>query len=183
MSYEPKWSRIWARLSWLDLVWSCAAFLPLSCGRMGGLVAQLLKYSRKDTRGTPAVSHIFIIFVSFTGAGGRGRLCRVPGVNSASHTCWTLEAAYLNGCFQLWRGRRLNVALHFIQVIFFFKHFPLFSCPQAHILTWTCQRNTSMSSLMWFKHIFFLFLNQWLCILVGLHHVCPGQGDTVGLFV
>ena len=118
-------------------VWSCVTRLPSPVDEWGCLVAQLLKYSRKDTWETPAVSHI--IFVSHTGeegGGGRGEvcLCRVPGVNSASHTCWTLEVAYLYNLRQLsGRGVNMNVSELFIHV--FIKHHfpPSSSAPLKHL--------------------------------------------------
>lgn len=83
----------------------------LSCGRMGGLVAQLLKYPRKDTWETPAVSHN--IFVSHTGTGGRGVCVVSLQWTLPQRTCWTLDAAYLYGCRQLRRGGRRFRMWHF----------------------------------------------------------------------
>lgn len=97
---------------------------PLSCGRMGGPVAQLLKYSSKDTRETPAVSHI--IFVSHTGDRWEG------GVSCPwSELCLT-DLLNVRSCIFIQppppeerRGEVQNVAfLLFIQVFFKHKLFP-----------------------------------------------------------
>lgn len=149
-SYEPKRWRIWSSLARLDLVWSCATRLPSPVDEWEAPAAQLLKYSRKDTWETPAVSHN--IFVSHTGGQEGGGLC-VPAVNSASHTCWTF--AYLYGRCQRRRGGRR------FQTLFpspLFSHFS-----STCFKTWTCQSNTSMSNLMWlYIFLFSLFkTSKW----------------------
>lgn len=156
-----------------DLVWFLCDPPPLSCGRMGGQAAQLLKYSRKDTWETPAVSHI--IFVSHTGTGGEGgrgcdscpwsELCLTYLLNVTSCTFILLPPAEER------REEVLNVSFQlFIQV--FFKQsslFPLQPRSSTYFKMWTCQSNTSMSNLMWLN---FFFLSLFKPLLYRTRGYC-----------
>lgn len=128
---------------------------PLSCGWMGGLFAQLLKYSRKETCVTCCFSHHLCQSHRDRG-GGWGGCRRVPGVNSATHACWPLGAAYLHGRRQLRGGRRF-----WMWLFGFIKSFsnivplhPLLPPSSTYFKMWTCQSNASMSNLMWLIYIF-----------------------------
>lgn len=135
-SYELKWGGIWSRPVWFDLVWSCGTRLP---SPVDDWEARPLSYWN-----TPEKTHerhlqfLTSSFVSHTGTGGgRGGVNRVPGVNSVSHTCWTLDAAYLYGRRQLRRGGRRFWMLHFNCSFKSFSNIvpsPLFSHPRAPIL-------------------------------------------------
>lgn len=185
---------IWSGLVLRDLP-------PLSCGRMGRPgrpVTEILQ--KRHIRDTCSFSHHLCQShrEGREGKGGEGEvevcLCRVPGVNSASHTCWTLEIAYLYDLCQL-SGRGRIWGYECVSVVhsrLFQTSFPsfLFSSPQAPILRCglfkvTLQCSTRCDFIVF---CFFSLFNpvKWqiqVWISVGLHHVCPGQGDTVGLLV
>lgn len=130
---SPNGDRIRSRLVWSGLILCDPP--PLSCGRMGGPVVQLLKYSRKDTRDTCRFSHHLC---QSQGTGGEGE-CRVPGVNCASHTCWTLEAAYFYCHHQLRRGGRRFWMWHFSCSFKSFVPLSRLQPPSSTIFKmWTC---------------------------------------------
>lgn len=199
MNYEPKWGGIWSRLPWFYLVRSGPAW-PASPLLWTNGEAGSPSYWNTPEKTHKRHLQFLTSSLSVTQGrkGGEGEvevcLCRVPGVNSASHTCWTLEIAYLYDLCQL-SGRGRIWGYECVSVVhsrLFQTSFPsfLFSSPQAPILRCglfkvTLQCSTRCDFIVF---CFFSLFNpvKWqiqVWISVGLHHVCPGQGDTVGLLV
>lgn len=150
------------RLGW---IWSGpaqpASPLLWTNGRPGRPVTEILQ--KRHMSNTCSFSHH--LCQSHGGRGGREGedVCHVPGVNSASLTCWTLEAAHLNTRRQLRRGGRRIWMWQFSHSFKSFSNItplsPLQPPSSTYFKMWTCQNNTSVSNLMWL-YISFLFLNQ-----------------------
>lgn len=123
-SYEPGLGRdlIQTALAGSGLVLSCATRLTSPVDEWEACSHRLLKYSRKDTCGAPAVSHI--IFVSHTrtgGVGGWGVVSR-PWSKLCHTQCTCCTLAYLYGCQQLRRGGGgSKCGLSYLVFFLFFK--------------------------------------------------------------
>lgn len=117
----------WSRLSAFGLVWSgpVRSTSPLlwTNGRPGRPVTEiLLKRHMRDTCG---FSHHL---VSHKEDRKEGRVCRVLWVNSFSHTCWTLDAAYLKQLPPTEERRVELPNVTFLSLFHFLKH--CLSCPR-----------------------------------------------------
>lgn len=174
---------LWAQIGqdlihpWLDLVWFCparpASPLLWMNGRPARPVTEILQ--KRHMWDTCCFSHhLCQSHGDWRGGGGGGvscpwsKLCHTYLLNVRSCIFIWPPPAEEGGGSECGFSSFSNI----VSPSLFFNH------PQAPIFK-MC--NTSMSSLMW--HILFLFLNPYVWNLVGLHHVCPGQGDTVGCLV